>query len=81
MGASIVGKNTYKINDKYISRNKFERNLYYLVSGLLSKDQNVMSIAKEILLVSALFNCRKETNKAMTLPEEKYEHSMGGKAA
>lgn len=80
MGASLVGKNTYKINDKYISRNKFERNLYYLVSGLLSKEQDVMSIAKEVLLVSALFNCRKEVNKAMTLPEE-IGHSKGGKAA
>ena len=81
MGASLVGKNTYKINNVYVSRNKFERNLYYLVSGLLSKEQDLMSIAKEVLLVSALFNSRKEVNKAMTLPEETHEHSKGGKAA
>ena len=81
MGASLVGKNTYKINNVYVSRNKFERNLYYLVSGLLSKEQDVMSIAKEVLLVSALFNSRKRVNKPIVLPDGPQEHSMGGKAA
>ncbi len=83
MGAQLVGKNTYKINDTYVSRNKFERNLYFLVSGLMSKEQDVMSMSREVLLVSALFNSRKTKGKKVSLPNlgDDLEISMGGKAA
>ena len=83
MGAELVGKSTYKINDNYVSRNKFERNLNFLVSGLKSKGQDVIAMGKEILLVCALFGSRKCSTKKIELPEvaNSDDMSRGGMAA
>lgn len=59
IGAEVAGKNTYRLNGEYISRNKFERNLNTLISKLLESNQDIEGISKEIIFVAMLFDSRK----------------------
>ena len=81
--ASLVSKNAYDIQGTIISRNKFERNLSCLVCTLNDNGEDVFSEAKEILLVSALYNSRRPEEMMLKIPQEIQEESvsMGGMAA
>ncbi len=58
--AELVSKNTYRIDEEYISRNKFERNVNYLLKELANSNQDANSMINEIIYVSLLFNSRKK---------------------
>ena len=81
--ASLVSKNAYDIQGTIISRNKFERNLSCLVCTLNDNGEDLLSEAKEILLVSALYNSRRPEEMMLKIPQEIQEESvsMGGMAA
>lgn len=57
--AELVSKNTYLIDEEYFSRNKFERNVNYLIRELTNSNQDANSMINEIIYVSLLFNSRK----------------------
>lgn len=59
-GAKVVGKYTYKLNDIYISKNKFERNLTIILNTLFKNDQPTEYIENEIILAAALYNSQQE---------------------
>ena len=81
--AKLINKNTYEMNEVTISRNKFERNLSCLVSALLSNGEDLLSEAREVLIVSALYNSRRAVGMIMNIPHEveKDTASLGGMAA
>lgn len=62
-----VDKNTYKLNDEYLSKNKFERNLRYLVTSLNNKDEKVDGLTKELIIVSLLYNSQKDASVIIKL--------------
>ena len=68
--ASLVSKNAYDIQGTIISRNKFERNLSCLVCTLNDNGEDLLSEAKEILLVSALYNSRRPEEMMLKIPQE-----------
>ena len=81
--AKLINKNTYEMNDVTISRNKFERNLSCLVSALLSNGEDLLSEAREVLIVAALYNSRRAEGMIMNIPHEveKETASLGGMVA
>ncbi len=68
-GAELISRSLYRMDNNYISKNKFERNLNYLVSVLLKNGQEVKGNYSEILLVSAYYNKRVEYGKNFDLPK------------
>ena len=63
----IVDKNTYKFQDEYFSKNKFERNLYYLITSLTDKEEKVEDLNKELTIVSLLYNSQKDASVIIKL--------------
>lgn len=59
-GAKVVGKYTYKLNNIFISKNKFERNLTIILNTLFKNEQPTEYIENEIILASALYNLQQE---------------------
>lgn len=59
-GAKVVGKYTYKLNNIFISKNKFERNLTIILNALFKNEQPTEYIENEIILASALYNLQQE---------------------
>ena len=81
--AKLVNKNAYEMNGVIVSRNKFERNLSCLVSALLSNGEDLLSEARELLIVAALYNSRRPVGKIIDFPNEaeKKASYLGGMAA
>ncbi len=81
--AKLVNKNAYEMNGVIVSRNKFERNLSCLVSALLSNGEDLLSEARELLIVAALYNSRRPVGKIIDFPKEaeKKASYLGGMAA
>ena len=81
--AKLINKNTYEMNGVTISRNKFERNLSCLVSALLSNGEDLLSEARETLIVAALYNSRRPEGMIMNIPQEVERETarLGGMAA
>lgn len=59
LNAELIGKNTYQLNDLFISKNKIERHLAVLLSQIDDIESNE-DIDKEIILIAALFNIRQD---------------------
>lgn len=63
MGAKLVGKYTYKLQDICISKNKFERNLMIILNALAIGNQKPEGVEKEIILAAALYNVSQDEEK------------------
>ena len=70
LGAKVVGKYTYKLNDVCISKNKFERNLAIILNALAKENQPVEYIENEIILASALYNLHQEEDVLRNLVQQ-----------
>ena len=57
--AELIGKNTYKLNNLYISKNKLERHLAIFLSHK-EELNNQDNYENEILLMAALYNMRQD---------------------
>ena len=84
INAEAIGVHTYQIADTPISKNKLERNLALLVDSLVSHNQPVVGVEKEIILVSALYNLRKDEDTLKKIVDSctglKEESTIGGNA-
>lgn len=78
-GAVIIGKNTYKVGEMFVSMNKFIRNLKYLVCSLLSEGEDVMTKYNELIKVSFLYNMRKQVGRDIIIPGTVEVKDNGGK--
>lgn len=62
IGLNAKSGNTYEMNGIYISKNKIERNVAFIIRNMQKNNINVEGLELYIVLVSALYNLRLNAN-------------------